>query len=125
MKKIKIIINNKKWESELNETNTANDIYDELPLEALIKRWGDEIYFGIPLHMELDETATQIVNKGDIAFWPEDDCFCIFFGATPISSENEIKAASKVNIIGKITKGSLEDFKKVEDNEKVRLEKGN
>src|SRR5262249_25626244 len=34
--------------AQLNDSKTANAIWDALPLEAKAETWGDEIYFGIP-----------------------------------------------------------------------------
>ncbi|TET30619.1 hypothetical protein E3J68_00505, partial [Candidatus Aerophobetes bacterium] len=64
----------------------------------------------------------EVVEKGDIAFWPPGRAFCIFFGPTPISQGEEIKPASSVIMLGKI-EGSLEEFKKVRDGDEIRLEK--
>ncbi|GIT44953.1 MAG: hypothetical protein Ct9H300mP11_28890 [Chloroflexota bacterium] len=35
-------------EAELNNTRTAKEIWDALPIEERISTWGDEIYFRIP-----------------------------------------------------------------------------
>ena len=43
------------------------------------------------------------VRKGDLGYWPAGNCFCIFYGRTPMSpSEEEIVPASAVNVIGSI-----------------------
>ncbi len=101
--KIKIFVNDIEAEAELENTPTAKLIYDMLPIDGAANRWGDEIYFVIPLRLDEEKDATDIVEVGDIAYWPEGCCFCIFFGKTPDSTETEIKAASKVNIFGKLT----------------------
>jgi len=63
-----------------------------------------------------------VVEKGDIAFWSPGKAFCIFFGPTPMSQGEEIRAASPVIMLGKV-QGSLEEFKKVQDGDEIRLEK--
>ena len=90
-------------------------------MDGAANRWGDEIYFAIPVRIDLEKDATEIVEKGDIAYWPEGCCFCIFFGKTPASTETEIRAASKVNILGKI-KGDSAIFKKIQNGDLVIVE---
>jgi hypothetical protein len=87
---------------ELNETRTAAAVRGILPIEGRANRWGDEIYFAIPLHAEI-EGGREVVDLGDLGYWPEGDCLCIFFGPTPASRKNEIRAASPVTIIGRVT----------------------
>ncbi|MBI2653339.1 hypothetical protein HYX02_00870 [Candidatus Woesearchaeota archaeon] len=88
--------------AELKNTPTANAIYNALPLEAAANRWGDEIYFPIPVSLDEESDAKDVVSEGDVAYWPEGSCFCIFWGRTPASKGDEIRAASKVNVFGKI-----------------------
>ena len=120
--KIKIFINDIEAEAELENTPTAKAIYKMLPIDGSANRWGDEIYFVISLKLDADKDATEIVEAGDLAYWPEGCCFCIFFGKTPESTETEIKAASKVNIFGKV-KGDLENFKNARNGDLVIVEK--
>jgi hypothetical protein len=105
--KIKIKTGDVELNAELNDSETAKKIYEKLPIKGKVQRWGNEIYFEIPLYVDLDEEiANEVVELGDLGFWPEGDCFCIFFGKTPASEENEIRAASKVNVFGKVVKGA-------------------
>lgn len=100
--KIKIKSGNIFVEAKLNNTKTADAIYKALPIEGIVNLWGDEIYFSIPIILDLEEDAKEIVEKGDLGYWPSGNAFCIFFGPTPVSKENEIRPASKVNIFGQI-----------------------
>ena len=120
--KIKIFFNEHEFEAELENTPTAKYIYNSLPLDGAANRWGDEIYFAIPVRIEAEKDATDVVELGDVAYWPEGSCFCIFFGKTPESTDEEIKAASKVNIFGKIT-GDLSIFKTANNGDLVVVEK--
>ena len=120
--KIKIFFNEHEFEAELENTPTAKYIYNSLPLDGAVNRWGDEIYFAIPVRIEAEKDATDVVELGDVAYWPEGSCFCIFFGKTPESTDEEIKAASKVNIFGKIT-GDLSIFKTANNGDLVVVEK--
>ena len=120
---IKIFAEDIEAVAELYKTPTAEAIYNLLPLDGAANRWGDEIYFVLPLRIDIENDATDVVEEGDIAYWPEGRCFCIFFGTTPASIEGEIKAVSKVNIFGKI-KGDPTIFKDVQNGDLIVVEKG-
>lgn len=98
-------------EAELNDTRTAQAIWEILPIEGRANLWGDEIYFSIPLSLEL-ETGQELVNIGGLGYWPQGNAFCIFFGPTPVSQGDEIRPASPVTVFGKIH-GDATIFKKV------------
>jgi len=121
-RKIKIIAGTIAAEAELLNTATAELLWNALPLESTGSRWGDEIYFTIPLTQSLEKDARETVEKGDLGFWPQGPAFCIFFGPTPISTGSEIKPASAVNIFGKII-GDATVFKQVPSDTPVRVEK--
>jgi hypothetical protein len=120
-KKIWIKTEKVAMEAELRETKTANAIWDSLPIQAKVNTWGEEIYFAIPVKMGA-ENAVDVVKEGDLAYWPQGNGFCIFFGKTPVSTESEIKPASPVNLIGKLL-GNPRDWKKVKDGEKITIER--
>ncbi|MFC1634315.1 cyclophilin-like fold protein [Planctomycetota bacterium] len=101
--KIMITAENVQVEAELNDSPTAQSIVNALPLEALAQRWGGEIYFSIEVEAELEEGSRDVLKEGELAFWPPGNAFCIFFGPTPASQGKDIRAASAVNIIGKMT----------------------
>ncbi|MEM2281583.1 MAG: cyclophilin-like fold protein [Candidatus Bathyarchaeia archaeon] len=110
-------------EIRFNENpKTAEALMRTLPFEARAEFWGKEIYFEAPFKVGL-ERAREIVDYGDVAYWPEGPAICLFFGPTLSSpSPNVIKPYSSVNVIGKI----LEDPKileKVEEGEKLRVER--
>lgn len=105
--------------AELRNTPTAKAIYNALPIEASANRWGDEIYFPIPVNLDVEPNAKEVVEVGDIAYWPEGLCFCIFWGRTPASKGNEIRAASKVNVFGKIKDAKI--FEKVKNGDLITV----
>ncbi len=88
-------------EAELNDTAAAEAIWNALPISASGNPWGDEIYFRIPVAAE-PEDLQEIVDFGDLAYWPPGSAFCIFFGPTPASRGDEIRPASPVAVIGRI-----------------------
>jgi len=96
---------------------TLKAILDNLPIESTALRWGDEIYFETNIDIDL-ENPQETVRKGDVAYWPPGKAICIFFGPTPISSGDEIRPASPVNVWGKIL-GEIENLKNVSSGEKI------
>ena len=100
--KIEIVTENVQIEAELNDSPTTKSIISELPIKALAQRWGGEIYFSIPITAELESDSREVLEEGELGYWPPGNAFCIFFGTTPASQEDEIRAASPVNIIGKL-----------------------
>jgi hypothetical protein len=105
----------------LNDSETANAIWDALPITARGNTWGDEIYFGIPVHLG-EENGRAVVDLGALGYWPPGNAFCIFFGPTPASRGNEIRPASPVNVFGKVD-GDATAFKRVRSGETVVLER--
>ena len=87
--------------AELNETRTAEAIWEALPIKGRANRWGEEIYFSIPVSLE-EEDAQEVVSAGDLGYWPPGTAFCLFWGPTPMSRGDEIRPASPVNVFGKI-----------------------
>jgi hypothetical protein len=110
-KRIRIVAGAVEAEAELNNTATAQAIWEALPIEGRVNLWGDEIYFSIPISLQL-EAGQEVVSAGDLGYWPEGDALCIFFGPTPVSRGNEIRPASPVTVFGRII-GDATVFKKV------------
>jgi len=105
----------------LNDTETAAAIAAALPLEATANTWGDEIYFSIPVDCA-PENGQEVVELGDLGYWPPGTAFCIFFGPTPMSRGEEIRPASAVNVFGKV-EGDPKVFKSVPDGATVTIER--
>ncbi len=119
--KIKIIIGDLIMEGELNDSPTAGKVKEALPIRASLSTWGEEIYFTIPVDAQLDDSAREEVEMGDLGYWPTGKAFCIFFGQTPMSSPGKIIPASAVNIIGRVI-GNAARFKEVMQEREVVLE---
>ena len=120
-RKIIISTENLRMEAILAEGSSADIFWNTLPITGRANTWGDEIYFNVNLQMPLDDDASDLVESGDIAFWPPGSAFCIFFGRTPASLGDEVRAASAVNVLGKID-GDEREFRSVPSGEEVRLE---
>ena len=122
MRKILITAGDVSVTANLEENQTAEAIWDALPIEGSANTWGDEIYFGIPVNIEEAEDAGEVVEIGDLGYWPPGNAFCIFFGRTPASQGDEPRAASPVNPLGKV-EGDATVFKGVRSGTAVKLEK--
>ena len=109
-------------EAELFDTPTGRAIYEALPLQRNVNRWGEEIYFEIPVHCELEENSRAEVNVGDLAYWPNMPAFCIFFGPTPVSTSGQPMAASPVNVFGRILEIDVDLLSGIPDDANVMVE---
>ena len=107
--------------AELNNTMTAAAIWEALPIKGEANRWGDEIYFSIPLGLE-EENAQEVVGMGDLGYWPPGTALCIFFGPTPASKGDEIRPASPVNVFGNIKSGTSA-LKRVKPGAKIVIDR--
>lgn len=116
---IKIEFNEISIEAELNDSKTANNIKKILPISNTVNLWGDEIYFQIDVNDD-ENNAKEIVELGDVGFWPPGNAFCLFFGLTPLSQKDEIKPASPINVVGKL-KGNLDSLKSIKIGENVKV----
>jgi hypothetical protein len=121
-KQIRILVSDLKVEAELNESKTAQMIWEALPIDARANLWGEEIYFSIPVKTGQEKGAREVVSLGELGYWPPGHAFCIFFGPTPASRGDEIRAASAVNIIGNVL-SDPKVFLKAKDGAKIILEK--
>jgi hypothetical protein len=98
-------------EAQLNESNTATAIWSALPISAEADTWGDEIYFDLDVTAGL-ESLREVVEAGDLGYWPPGRAFCIFFGPTPMSRGAEIRPVSPVSVVGRLA-GDPKVFKTV------------
>ena len=108
--------------AEINDSPTARQILAELPIEGRANIWGDEIYFTIPIKADQEVDARADVEVGELGYWPPGNAFCIFFGPTPVSIDTQPRAASPVNILGRVI-GDATLFKSVGNGTSVRLER--
>ena len=106
--------------AELNDTRTAQAIREALPVKSRVNTWGDEIYFSIPLDLELED-GREVVDVGDLGYWLAGNAFCIFFGPTLASRGDEIRPASAVTVFGKVV-GSTDILKQVTSGSDIVVE---
>jgi hypothetical protein len=108
--------------AELNDSSSAQQIWDALPLEGSASTWGDEIYFATSVVMEEEPDASADVEVGDLGYWPPGHALCIFFGPTPASTAKKPRAASPVNILGHVM-GDARQFRIVQNGTTVRVDR--
>jgi hypothetical protein len=101
---------------------TFQAIIKNLPVEINITKWGDELYTERTQISANEENAKREVDYLDVAYWPEGNALCLFYGPTPISKDGQILAYSPVNIVGRIIPhGNEKDelIQEIKDNTKV------
>jgi hypothetical protein len=108
------------FEIELNDSTTADGLYLALPLEREINVWGGEIYFEVPVHDKLDR-GKKVMEVGEVAYWPEGNALCIFFGRTPASKGDAPEAYTPVTPLGKVVT-NLEKLEELADRTTVTLD---
>ena len=107
--------------ARLDDNDTADKVWEALPISASASTWGDEIYFRTPVQADEEDTV-ETVDMGAVAYWPPGQAICLFFGPTPMSVGNEIRPASPVNVFGSI-EGDPTVLKPVSSGEHIAVER--
>ena len=102
MARVKFTIGETEVQAEWNNSETARRLYEALPFEASGNYWGGEFYFPVPVKAPAEKDAKEVVEPGTVTYWPDGACLCLFWGPTPASQGQECRAASKVNIVGRV-----------------------
>lgn len=89
----------------MRETPTADLIWRRLPVAGRSDRWGDEIALALPLEVDVEEEARQVVERGALGYWCEGQTICIALGPTPISLAGECRLVAPVNVWGRLAEG--------------------
>ena len=120
MNSIKLKFSNYTLNIKLRSTNTANAIKNILPFKSIVKTWGDEIYFEIPIkkNLDLESDAKDVINLGEVAYWIDGKSIAIGYGKTPISQNNEIRLAAKTNIWGDAVL-DVKELRKIRDGDEI------
>jgi hypothetical protein len=100
-------------------TATVKAMISSLPFSSKAHTWGDEVYFEAPFHVVLEKDAREAMTVGDVAYWPDGNAVAVFFGKTPVSVNDEPRAYSPCNIVGKVSLG-LESLRKVRSGYRVQ-----
>lgn len=108
MARIRLTAGKVEMTATLNAGQTAKALLGALPLSGRANRWGDEVYFDVPLQLP-PENPQATVPSGTIAYWPDGPALCIFFGQTPYSP---------VNVLGTLD-GDPKEWAKVQSGQTV------
>ena len=90
------------FKAEINDSPGGQEFLNLLPLTIRLSRWGDEYYGDCGASVEEDSSAREVMEVGEIALWPPGNALCLFFGPTPVSTDNRPRAASPVVPIGSV-----------------------
>tara|TARA_Y100000590_G_scaffold446096_1_gene579317 strand:- start:1536 stop:1928 length:393 start_codon:yes stop_codon:yes gene_type:complete len=124
MRTIKITINELSIKADLNDSVTADKLWAVMPIKGVVKRWGREIYFDLPMKDDRSKEARESLVIGEIAFWPEGSAFCIFWGQTPASNnDSDIRAINPVNPLGRLRIIPIPDLDAVNPGDTIVLER--
>jgi len=107
---ISIKIEDQSFSAELNDSPAAARLLEALPVTVRMSRWGEEFYGDCSLSISADAGAREIMEVGEIAYWPPGTALCFFFGPTPASTDERPRAASAVVPLGKFS-GSVDILK--------------
>ena len=121
---VRILLKEGELPALLDDSPTALAIEEALPLEGVTNRWGEEVYFTIPVHVEEAPDARQDMGVGELGYWPVGAAFCIFFGPAPAGIGPLPRAYNNVDPFGRIETGEeavKEMLAKVRDGETVRV----
>jgi len=110
MDRIKMIIGDKTFEIELYNNPSSEALHASLPQKISMSRWGGEYYGDLSVTIPSKGSKTDTFEKGEVAFWPTGNAFCVFFGSTPASTDEMPKMASPGIPFGKIVSGRLSDL---------------
>lgn len=103
----------------LDDVDELEKLVEKSPFKSEANRWGEEIYFELPVKLRLKGERT-LMEVGEVAYWPEGNSLCLFFGPTPMSKGDKPVAYSDVKPLGRVVEG-LENLGKVKDGEEITI----
>lgn len=88
-------------EGELLDNKAGRELAKNLPFSAEMGRWGEELYGPVePSVGAIGDETMEVMDRGDLAYHDDTGWFCIFWGPTPSSHGEEIRAAFPVQKVG-------------------------
>jgi hypothetical protein len=122
MPDLQIVVDGQKLTADRTEKNptTRDAIATGLPLEGEASRWGDELYFRTGVDLNPETTQTE-VPVGSVAYWPQGNAICLFWGPTPASHGQEPRAAAPVAVVATVDDVSPLDA--IQDGAAIRIER--
>ena len=123
MRTLKMTLGPVVLEAELLETPTADALYAAAPFESRASTWGEEVYFSTPVSRCEEPGAREVMQPGELAFWPAGNAIAIGYGRTPVSRGDEIRLASPCNVWGRV-RGDVTQLRAVRAGVPVTVERG-
>jgi hypothetical protein len=111
MKKIRISAGSVSMLAQLNSSDTARRLLQHLPISSEASTWGNEVYCVVPMSAEYENEQAEVPH-GAVAFWPDGNCLCVFFGQRPVGP---------VNVVGHVL-GDAGEFGKVSPGDPMQIE---
>ena len=90
-------------EGRFNDSAMAAAIASACPIDIRLSRWGEEYYGDCGVVPDAEPNAREVMEIGEVAYWPPGRALCLFFGPTPASAGTEPRAASPVNPVGTLS----------------------
>ena len=118
--RIRIAWDNEHAEAVMADTPTAQRVWVALPCTLSASVWGEEIYFTVDFDCPEEPGAKDVMERGELAFWPGGNAIAIGFGRTPASRGDEIRLVSPCNVWA----NAIDDVRKcasVRDGEEVAV----
>jgi len=114
------VIRDRQFDITLEATPTADAIRNALPIEATVHRWGGEVYCLTDIRLAQEPEARALMAVGEIAYWPPQGAIALFFGPTPVSTDERPRAYSSCNVFGTFDV-DLDFLGSIEDGERIRF----
>jgi len=105
------------WTGDSPKTRAA--LESALPVEGRASRWGEELYFDCGVDVPAEDAESE-VPVGAVAYWPQGNALCLFWGPTPASTGDQPRAASPVNLLAHIDDVSA--LARIDGGARVRVE---
>lgn len=118
---IRLKIGDLEFTGRLNDTPSARETAVALPVSGTAHRWGGEYYMTVGVQAPLEADASDLLQVGDLGYWPGGQGLCLFWGPTPASRGDEIRGAEPVNVIGSV-RGDFEALSGLGPAETMTLE---
>lgn len=107
-----------RWTDENPETRAA--IERALPIEGEATRWGEELYIRTDIDVPAESPRSEL-EPGALAYWPQGNAVCLFWGPTPASTDGSPRAASPVNVFAR---ADVSDFDPGPGGKTLRIDPG-
>ncbi len=121
MRKLKLTLGPLVLEAELLATPTADALFAAAPFMARASTWGEEVYFATPVEIAQERGARDVMQPGELAYWPPGHAIAIGYGRTPASRGDEIRLASACNVWGRAL-GDVKQLAQVRSGAPIKVE---